>query len=203
MRAVTLYLWCNSFRCPREEKSANSWPHTSALQASDFESDENYFRGFLHRYSFPYFLTRFLTDFLHIRHADFNGEHLSYLNKTNWPKLLWGVRYMHAKQRTSNLELADLVFFVAGRVSDAFLARNNQFRYKISPFFHKPSITVVSKLLHAGRYKTFRWQVGLPKNWEWLHLELVHVSDHKKQPRCQLNNLNILRTFLKGTQAWN
>jgi hypothetical protein len=52
---------------------------------SDFESDENYFRGFLHRYSFPYFLTRFLTDFLHIRHADFNGEHLSYLNKTNWP----------------------------------------------------------------------------------------------------------------------
>ncbi len=31
------------------------------------------------------FFTRFLTDFLHIRHADFNGEHLSYLNKTNWP----------------------------------------------------------------------------------------------------------------------
>jgi hypothetical protein len=26
-----------------------------------------------------------LTDFLHIRQADFNGEHLSYLNKTNWP----------------------------------------------------------------------------------------------------------------------
>jgi hypothetical protein len=39
--------------------------------ASDFESDANYFRGFL---------TRFLTDFFHIRHADFNGEHLSYLN---------------------------------------------------------------------------------------------------------------------------
>ncbi len=58
------------------------------MQASDFESDEIYFRGFLHRYSFPYFLTRFLTDFLHIRHADFNGEHLSYLNKTNWPKVV-------------------------------------------------------------------------------------------------------------------
>lgn len=34
------------------------------------------FRGFLHRYSLPYFLTRFLTDFLHILHADFNGEQL-------------------------------------------------------------------------------------------------------------------------------
>jgi hypothetical protein len=59
-----------------------------SCRSSDFESDENYFRGFQHRYSFPYFLNRFLTDFLHIRHVDFNGgEHLSYLNKTNWPLL--------------------------------------------------------------------------------------------------------------------
>jgi hypothetical protein len=68
-----------------EKKNPPPVAHTSALQASDFESDENYFRGFLHRYSFPYFLTTFLDRFLHIRHADFNGEHLSYLNKTNWP----------------------------------------------------------------------------------------------------------------------
>ena len=54
------------------------------LQASDFESDENYFRGFLHRYSFPYFLTRFLTDFF-LWQAGFNGELLSHPNKTNWP----------------------------------------------------------------------------------------------------------------------
>jgi hypothetical protein len=33
------------------------------LQASDFESEVNHFRGFLHRFAFPYFLTRFLTDF--------------------------------------------------------------------------------------------------------------------------------------------
>jgi hypothetical protein len=84
IRAVTSYLWCNSFRCLWEEKSANSWLHTSELQASDFESDENYFRGFLHRYSFPYFLTCFMTDFLHIWHADYNGKHLSYFNKTNY-----------------------------------------------------------------------------------------------------------------------
>ncbi len=75
--------------CPLEFKNARTT--SIVLQASDFESDENYFRGFLHRYSFPYFLTRFLTDFLHIRHADFNGEHLSYLNKTNWPYYIFAI----------------------------------------------------------------------------------------------------------------
>jgi hypothetical protein len=36
---------------------------------------------------FPVFSYSFLDRFFHRRHADFNGEHLSYLNKTNWPKL--------------------------------------------------------------------------------------------------------------------
>ncbi len=34
---------------------------------------------------FSVFSYPFLDRFSHLRHADFNGEHLSYLNKTNWP----------------------------------------------------------------------------------------------------------------------
>jgi hypothetical protein len=50
------------------ERDATTHQRSTAVSeigkmTSGFESDENYFRGFLHRYSFPYFLTRFLTDF--------------------------------------------------------------------------------------------------------------------------------------------
>ncbi len=48
--------------CPLGFKNARM-TEIRCLQASDFESDVNYFRGFLHRYTFPYFRTRFLTDF--------------------------------------------------------------------------------------------------------------------------------------------
>jgi hypothetical protein len=52
------------------ERDATTHQRSTAVSeigkmTSDFENDENYFRGFLHwyRYSSPYFLTRFLTDF--------------------------------------------------------------------------------------------------------------------------------------------
>jgi hypothetical protein len=34
---------------------------------------------------FPRISYPFLDRFFHLHHADFNGEHLSYLKKTNWP----------------------------------------------------------------------------------------------------------------------
>jgi hypothetical protein len=39
------------------------------------------FRGFLHRFAFTVFSYPFLDRFFHLQHADFNGEHLSYLNR--------------------------------------------------------------------------------------------------------------------------
>ncbi len=96
IRAVTLYLWSNSFRCLREENPPTA--DRTRLQASDFES-ETIFADFC-----TDILSRiFLPVSWHIRHADFNGEHLSYLNKTNWPN-------MHSDQTYPNWRWGVMMF---------------------------------------------------------------------------------------------
>jgi len=45
----------------------------------------NQFRGFLHWFAFPVFFCPFLDRFFHLQQTDFNEQHLSHLNKTNWP----------------------------------------------------------------------------------------------------------------------
>ncbi len=72
MFALKDHFWPRSFRIGSRysqkcslysQKRRNAHVYLALYLASDFESDRNYFRGFLHRYSVPYFLTRFLTDF--------------------------------------------------------------------------------------------------------------------------------------------
>ncbi len=50
---------------------------------------------------FPVFFYPFLDRFFHLQHADFNGEHLSHLNKTIWPE---GEQRKGKKQKGRNEE---------------------------------------------------------------------------------------------------
>ncbi len=79
------YLCCNSCWSLRDEKSANSWTDTSALYCWLWKWGEPVSR-ISAPFAFPVFSYPFLDRFFHLQHADFNGKHLSYLNKTNWPE---------------------------------------------------------------------------------------------------------------------
>jgi hypothetical protein len=51
---------------------------------------------------FPVLSYPFLDRFFHLKHADFNEEHLSYLNKTNWPLQVLYFYYVYRKSLVSD-----------------------------------------------------------------------------------------------------
>jgi hypothetical protein len=66
-------------------KSANIWPHVLTAGLWLWKWGELFSRNSAPIF-FPVFSYPFLDRFFTYTHADFNGEHISYLIETNWPK---------------------------------------------------------------------------------------------------------------------